>query len=58
MRLLVDERLYAGRIAFDRQGRPVLLAFNNVTANGEFAGGICDPIPVVTGQDGYLRVEN
>ncbi len=56
-RLLVDERLYAGRIAKDRQGRAHLLAFNNVTAAGEFQGGISDPLPVRVGQDGYLVVE-
>tara|TARA_R100000365_G_C2735306_1_gene64777 strand:+ start:26 stop:982 length:957 start_codon:yes stop_codon:yes gene_type:complete len=55
-RLLVDERLYAGRIAQDRQGRPWLLAFNNVSANGMFEGGICDPLPITTGVDGYLEV--
>lgn len=56
-RLLVDERLYAGRIAIDRQGAPWLLAFNNVSAQGTFVGGICDPLPVITGADGYLKVE-
>lgn len=55
-RLLVDERLYAGRIAQDRQGRPWLLAFNNVSAGGAFEGGICDPLPIATGADGYLEV--
>ncbi|MDV3253050.1 hypothetical protein DevBK_17050 [Devosia sp. BK] len=56
-RRLVDETLYAGRIAFDRTGAPVLLAFNNVTTEGAFNGGISDPIPVTTGPDGYLTVE-
>lgn len=56
-RLLVDERLYAGRIAIDRQGAPWLLAFRNVSAAGEFVGGVSDPIRVVTVQDGYLAVE-
>lgn len=56
-RLLVDERLYAGRIAMDRQGTPWLLAFNNVSADGSFVGGICDPLRVTTGADGYLTVE-
>ncbi len=53
-RLLVDERLYAGRVAWDRQGRPHLLAFNNVSADGQFMGGICDPLPLVTDADAYL----
>ena len=56
-RLLVDERLYAGRIAVDRAGRPHLLGFNNISADGAFVGGVSDPIPVVTGADGYLAVE-
>ena len=56
-RLLVDERLYAGRIVFDRAGRPHLLAFNNIRADGAFVGGVSNPIPVVTGADGYLAVE-
>lgn len=56
-RRLVDETLYAGRMAFDRTGAPVLLAFNNVTTDGAFIGGISDPIPVTTGPDGYLTVE-
>lgn len=56
-RLLVDERLYAGRIAIDRQGAPWLLAFRNVSADGEFVGGVSDPIRVLTDQDGYLAVE-
>ncbi|MBE0582048.1 hypothetical protein [Devosia sp.] len=56
-RLLVDERLYAGRIAMDRQGAPWLLAFRNVSADGEFVGGVSDPIRVLTDQDGYLAVE-
>jgi len=55
-RLLVDERLYAGRIAQDRRGKPWLLAFNNVSANGIFEGGICDPLPVSISSDGFLEV--
>ena len=56
-RLLVDERLYAGRVAIDRGGVPWLLAFNNVSADGEFLGGVSDPIRLVTDHDGYLAVE-
>ncbi len=55
-RLLVDETLYAGRIALDRQGRPWLLAFANIVRDGEFAGGLPDPIALVTDADGYLTV--
>ena len=57
-RLLVDERLYAGRVAMDRQGKPWLLAFNNVGAQGIFEGGISDPIGLTTGSDGYLVTED
>ncbi|ODT47961.1 hypothetical protein [Devosia sp. 63-57] len=56
-RLLVDERLYAGRVALDRAGKPHLLAFNNVTENGDFRGGISDPLPLVVRADNYLVVE-
>lgn len=56
-RLLVDERLYAGRIAIDRAGTPWLLAFNNVTKDGAFLGGVSDPIAVTVGADGYLVAE-
>jgi beta-fructofuranosidase len=56
-RLLVDERLYAGRLVKDRQGRAFLLAFNNVSAEGDFIGGVSDPIPVWVGADGHLVVE-
>ncbi len=42
--LIVPEALYAGRIAKDRAGNAVLLAFNNLQAGGSFAGSISDPI--------------
>jgi len=42
--LLVPQTLYAGRIARDRTGHPVLLAFNNVQAGGSFAGSISGPM--------------
>lgn len=57
-RLLVDEHLYAGRVAIDRQGAPWLLAFNNKSADGDFIGGVSDPLRLVTDRDGYLAVEN
>ncbi len=53
-RLLVDESLYAGRIVKDRQGRAHLMAFNNITADGQFMGGISDPLPLVADTDNYL----
>lgn len=57
--LLVPEELYAGRIATDRNGRAVLLAFNNVQSGGGFAGSISDPLPVKVGRhaDGLPRLE-
>lgn len=55
-RLLVTEQLYAGRIVHDRAGRAHLLAFHNETRDGLFVGGICDPIPLITDQDGYLQL--
>ncbi len=57
-RLLADERLYAGRIAQDRFGKAFLLAFHNAGADGQFAGGISDPLAVRAGKDGYLELEN
>ena len=56
-RLLVDESLYAGRIAIDRAGTPWLLAFHNQRPGEAFQGGISDPIALVTGADGYLIAE-
>src|SRR5690606_39494148 len=47
-RLLVDEKLYAGRVAINRDGRAYLLGFNNVTRDGAFMGGISDPLPLKT----------
>ena len=44
--LLVDESLYAGRVIQDRSGRLVLLAFDMAERDGQFLGGVCDPIPV------------
>lgn len=56
-RLIVDERLYAGRVAFDRSGKPQLLAFVNIAADGTFGGGISDPLPLTIDADGYLSME-
>lgn len=44
--LVVDERLYSGRIVRDRSGALVMLAFENSTLNGDFIGSLSDPIPV------------
>ncbi|WP_169193740.1 glycosyl hydrolase family 32 [Devosia sp. MC1541] len=56
-RLLVREQLYAGRVALTREGEAVLLAFNNVTTEGAFIGGVSDPIPLQIDADGYLAVK-
>ena len=42
--LLVDERLYSGRAIQSRDGEWVLLAFENRTTDGGFAGSLSDPI--------------
>lgn len=42
--LLVDERLYAGRIVHDRSGQAMLLAFENRSDDGSFGGRLSDPI--------------
>lgn len=57
--LLAPEELYAGRIAFTRNGQPVLLAFSNVQAGGVFAGSISDPLPVKLARpaDGLPKLE-
>ncbi|WP_308208898.1 glycosyl hydrolase family 32 [Microbacterium sp. IEGM 1404] len=44
--LVAPENLYSGRIAEDADGRPVLLAFENVAADGAFIGTLSDPLPV------------
>jgi beta-fructofuranosidase len=49
--LLAPEELYAGRIAFDRGGHAMLLAFNNTQAGGVFAGSISDPMPIRVDRD-------
>lgn len=57
--LLVSQELYAGRIATDRRGRAVLLAFNNVQSEDGFAGSISDPLPLRVGRhtDGLPKLE-
>ncbi len=53
--LLVDERLYAGRATRTRAGDWVLLAFENRTDDGGFAGHFSDPVPLEWA--GRLRLE-
>ena len=54
--LLTDERYYAGRIISDRDGHPVLLAFENVGVDGEFVGRMSDPLPIRRDRSGRLVV--
>ncbi|NDU99392.1 glycosyl hydrolase family 32 [Pseudoroseicyclus tamaricis] len=49
--LVVDERLYAGRVVHDRAGRAMLMAFHNAGAGG-FRGGIDDPLPLAVRRGG------
>ena len=53
--LLVDERLYAGRAVQDRAGTWQLLAFENMTEGGGFAGRLSDPLSL-TVRDGRLAL--
>lgn len=45
-RLIVDERLYSGRMIRDRSGALVMLAFENSTSDGQFVGSLSDPVRV------------
>lgn len=56
-RLLVDERLYAGRIVHDRAGVAHFMGFVNSSRTGDFEGTISDPIPLMTGDDGWPALE-
>lgn len=42
--LVTEESLYSGRVAEDVDGRPVMLAFENTTADGTFVGTLSDPL--------------
>jgi beta-fructofuranosidase len=53
--MLVDERLYAGRLVQDRAGAWTLMAFVMTAKTGNGPGGICDPLPVVW-RDGQLAL--
>jgi len=54
---LVDERLYAGRAVQNRSGQWVLLAFENRTDDGGFAGSLSDPIGLEWAHDQLRLVE-
>jgi beta-fructofuranosidase len=53
--LLHDESLYSGRVVFDRQNQPQLLAFHSGDGD-QFVGAISDPIPLTVTSDGYLAI--
>lgn len=54
---LTDERLYVGKVV-RHQGAAYLMAFRNQGADGRFAGGLIDPVPVTWRADGRgLAVE-
>lgn len=55
--LLVDERLYAGRAVQNRAGQWMLLAFENRTDDGGFAGSLSDPIGLEWAHDQLRLVE-
>lgn len=57
-RLLVSEHLYSGRALQDRDGRWVMLAFENVDGGGRFIGSITDPIPLTLTPDGIELSES
>jgi beta-fructofuranosidase len=45
-RRLTDESLYCGKVAHDRSGQPVLLAFRHRGPGEEFVGELADPMPI------------
>ena len=55
-RLLVGERLYSGRAIQNRAGSWMLLAFENTTDHGDFAGSLTDPI-ALSWVDGHLGLQ-
>ena len=51
-RLLVDESIYAARIVQERDGSQSLMGFHN-PSTGAFVGTVSDPMPLVSGSDGW-----
>jgi beta-fructofuranosidase len=43
---ITDETLYSARIVVDRDGIPFLIAVLHLDSEGEFDGGLTDPLPV------------
>ncbi len=46
---------YAGRVVFDRSGRPQLIAFADRAADGGFGGYLIDPMPLEVTDRGTLQ---
>lgn len=44
--VLADRRYYVGRLVTDRSGQLVFLAFQHEDEQGQFVGGVIDPLPV------------
>jgi beta-fructofuranosidase len=55
-KLLAPQDIYAGRLVQDRAGQWHLMAFDNRVVDGDFAGAIIDPIPLVVDQRGELSL--
>ncbi len=49
---LTDESLYVGKVVHDR-GAAYLMAFRNLGPDGQFLGGLIDPVPVTWRPDGH-----
>src|SRR5690606_32055601 len=57
-RLLAPQDLYAGRLVKDRAGKWNLMAFDNRIVDGEFAGSIAGPFPLIVDPvTGNLSIE-
>lgn len=54
--LVVDDSLYAGRAVRHRDGRWVLLAFQNASEDGAFVGELSDPHPLGWSATGRLQI--
>lgn len=58
--LIGDENgsLYSGKLVLGPDEKWYLMAFNNYDIDGNFIGGITDPLPVHISVDGRLNIEN
>jgi beta-fructofuranosidase len=53
-RLVAPENLYSGRVIQNRDGQWVLIAFENISDDGDFVGRISDPLAVAWSDDDSL----